>query len=296
MKKAEQSRLNAVMGILGFLIAFYGVCSALFGENIYWYSFLVVGLFLFFDFTDGIVNRDSNIIRLFSGRWKTFIFSYIYFLVFTMVIDLLFGRFMSQMWVYPHYGFIEELIHVILIGYPLGFFSVSALYRTISGFIFKIDGKRNLKLPKSILSDTLAWLFVLMFVFSLCFPVINYFLRGNRQVHEVLVVCMMIGLFSVSPITYLISGDSFLLELIRFRKNAFLGLLISWIFSSLLNEVPNTYVWQWKYQNIPFTSFEILNVNIIVLTAGWLYLTVFGISGNELFFRLDSQRVPANGP
>ena len=39
-----------------------------------------------------------------------------------------------------------------------------------------------------------------------------------------------------------------------------------------------------------------MNVNIIVLTAGWLFLTIFGISGNELFFRLDSQRAPAKGP
>jgi hypothetical protein len=63
-----------------------------------------------------------------------------------------------------------------------------------------------------------------------------------------------------------------------------MALLISIPFNALAHELPNTFAWEWRYQNMPFTSVEILGVPVVVLTVGWTYLTIFGISGNELFF------------
>jgi hypothetical protein len=59
--------------------------------------------------------------------------------------------------------------------------------------------------------------------------------------------------------------------------------------NAFTHEVPNTFAWEWRYQNIPFTSLEILDVNVIILTIGWSYLTILGISANELLFEKPIQ-------
>lgn len=57
---------------------------------------------------------------------------------------------------------------------------------------------------------------------------------------------------------------------------------ITAIVSGLIHEVPNTFSNEWVYQNIPFVSLEIWDVNILVLTAGWIYLTLVSIIGYGL--------------
>jgi hypothetical protein len=63
-----------------------------------------------------------------------------------------------------------------------------------------------------------------------------------------------------------------------------MALLISTPVNAFAHELPNTFAWEWRYQNMPLTSLEILGIPVFVLTVGWTYLTIFGISGNELFF------------
>ncbi|KKT37333.1 MAG: hypothetical protein UW22_C0027G0001, partial [Candidatus Gottesmanbacteria bacterium GW2011_GWB1_44_11c] len=64
----------------------------------------------------------------------------------------------------------------------------------------------------------------------------------------------------------------------------------AWIITTLLTEVPNTFSWEWIYYNIPFTTSEILKINVVIFTMGWFFLVfapVRFIDFVRLIFRLD---------
>jgi hypothetical protein len=65
-------------------------------------------------------------------------------------------------------------------------------------------------------------------------------------------------------------------------------LLASIPLNALVHELPNTYAWEWRYENLPFTSMTIFGVPLVILTVGWTYLTMLAISGNELFLPPES--------
>ena len=45
------------------------------------------------------------------------------------------------------------------------------------------------------------------------------------------------------------------------------SIVITAIVSGLIHEVPNTFSYEWIYQNIPFVKYEIWDVNVLVLTV-----------------------------
>lgn len=51
-----------------------------------------------------------------------------------------------------------------------------------------------------------------------------------------------------------------------------LTLLIATLLNAFVQEYPNTFAWEWRY-NIPYVSLEILRINVVVI-AGWAILIV----------------------
>jgi hypothetical protein len=273
---------------IGCAILFYGIYTAICYANPYWYSYFVIGSFLFFDRLDAFLNKDSNLTRLLRGSWQPLFFTYSIFVIAALIIDLLMGRFLSNMIIYPHFDASDRVIHVILIGYPFAFLSCSALYRFLAGVFYRFLGRKPtpIILKKSYLPQ-LAGILLFGTILSVALPLLNYMFFKNKNVHELMIICLFIGVLSLSPIKLLHRKSCFLANLLSGDLGAIFSLLLSIPVNAFAHEVPNTYAWEWSYQYIPFTSLEILNVNIIVFTVGWTCLTVLGISGNDLFFSSD---------
>lgn len=277
--------IKVALGWIGLIISLYGTHSAIFNANMYWYSYFVIGSFLFFDRLDVFVNNDSNITRLLQGRWQTLFYSYLTFFLSALVVDLLIGRYLADMIRYPHYDNLESFIHVILIGYPFAFLSCSALYRFLHGLFHRILViKPDSDIQAKPYLRSIAGILLLGTIVSVALPLINFIFFHNRGVHELVVICLFIGVFSLSPIKLIFGKRCLLGDLLSGDWAAILALMVSIPANAFAHEIPNTFVWEWQYQHIPFTSMEIMNVHIFVLTIGWTCLTLLGASGNDLFF------------
>jgi hypothetical protein len=277
--------INFITGLVGCFLLFYGLYSAIFCGSSYWYSYFVLGLFLFLDRCDALINHDSNLARLFNKNWRNPVYTYIIYLAGALFLDLLLGSHMGNLWVYPHFDFMKRLINVILIGYPLAFFSCAALYRVLNK-LFEGLRKKSFKHNNNITPNIRFWVkIILVFtVLSTLFPIIYFNIFGKRYIQEVIFICGLIGIFSLSPLSLILGKLSLLGGILNKDWSTIIALLISIPINAFAHELPNTFAWEWRYQNMPFASLEILGIPVVVLTVGWTYLTIFGISGNELFF------------
>lgn len=277
--------VNFIIGLIGCLVLTYGLYSAIIEGSPYWYGFFVSGLFLFLDRCDVLLNHDSNLTRLFNQNWRTPVYTYLVYLAGGLFIDLVFGIYIGNLWVYPHFNAIEKFINVILITYPFLFFNSAVFYRVLAKLLQnftkslpQIGNKSRLPLRR------LGIIILLFTILSTCFPIIYFFIFGKMHIQDVIVICGLFAIFSLSPIALILRQNSLLERILNQDWSAIMALLFLIPINALINEVPNTFAWQWRYQNMPFASLEILGVPVLVLTLGWAYLTIFGISGNELFF------------
>jgi hypothetical protein len=282
--------LNILGATAGFATLYYGIYSAVVDANPYWYSYFVVGSFLLFDRLDMLLNDDSNLTRLFSKKWRTPIFTYLTYVALAILIDYLMGRLLSNMWVYPHFDELDEIVHVIIIGYPFGLFSCSAFFRVLNSVFRRliISHSRPSLLEQRCLRQ-IAKVLLLSSILSFLLPIANFALFNNKWVHELMFICVVLGMSSISPIALLLRLPSFLGRILNRDCATIATLIVTIPINALTNEIPNTYAWEWRYQNLPFTSFEIMDVNILILTVGWSYLTILGVSTNDLFFQWKSK-------
>ncbi len=280
-----EKMLNFLTGLAGFFLLSYGVFTALIYADFHWYSYFVLGLFLLLDRLDARLNHDSNLARLFGPAWRTPVLTYFTYLAGSLYIDVFLGTCLGHLWVYPRFGVAGRVVHVLLIGYPFALFSCSALYRVLTGLLQKF---LNTAAPGTIkqtpAAPGLARLFLAGTILSFVLPLAGFLVFGRTHASLVIVISGVIGLFSFSPLSCLRGQPSVLGSLLNRDWMAILSLLASIPLNALAHELPNTFAWEWRYQNLPFASATLLDVPILVLTLGWSYLTIFGISGNELFF------------
>ncbi|MBI2173386.1 MAG: hypothetical protein HYT73_04255 [Candidatus Aenigmarchaeota archaeon] len=108
-----------IIGIIGLLLALYGIISAVFYSNILWYSYFVVGGTLFLAYANCRLKNDS----ILKHDRKYILKTYGIYLLFTILIEIA-GRFVLGLWNYPFFSLMDEFVHVFLIGYPFVFFFV----------------------------------------------------------------------------------------------------------------------------------------------------------------------------
>jgi len=108
-----------LLGIIGFLLALYGLISSIFFESSIWYSFFVIGGTLFLAW----INKKKDNPSLFKKSVKEIVATYLIYLAFTILIEIV-GRILLNLWYYPKFNNLDILIHVFLIGYPFGLFFV----------------------------------------------------------------------------------------------------------------------------------------------------------------------------
>jgi ABC-type transport system involved in cytochrome c biogenesis permease component len=174
---------------------------------------------------------------------------------------------------------------VILIGYPFAFLSCSAFYRFLHGlFLRLLPFRPDSDIQAKPYLKPIAGLLLFGTILSVILPLINFIFFKNRFVHELVVLCLFLGVFSLSPIKLILGKKCLLGDMLGGDRAAIFALLVAIPINAFTHEIPNTFIWEWRYQDIPFTSMQIMNVHILVLTIGWACLTFLGASGNDLFF------------
>ena len=107
--------LLSLIGFVIFLSSFYLV---FFLSSKIWYSFFVIGGFLFLEGFNS--RKDFSILKDF----KKFIFIWFVFALIGVLLEII-GNFYLDKWDYPNYSKLDYIIHVVLIGYPfVGFFAM----------------------------------------------------------------------------------------------------------------------------------------------------------------------------
>jgi hypothetical protein len=122
------------LGIIGFILLGYGLITAIFYSNIFWYSFFVVGGTLFVGYVNYVLKGKS----IFSFNKKEIIKTYLFYLISALAIDFV-GRFILNLWQYPFYDVSKQVINVFLVGYPFAFFLIYETFILIK-FLFRKPG------------------------------------------------------------------------------------------------------------------------------------------------------------
>lgn len=278
-------KLHVALAISGAALAVFGLSGAFMGKLDAWYSWFVVGSFLAFDFTESRVTGNSVLTCLFRHEYFAPGGIYLIYLLMTLIIDYLYGRGIVDMWLYPHFtNLYRDVIHVLIVGMPFAFFSIAAFYHTCKGLLSRL-GPRQKSLPPRLSRG--EWI-VTMLLFGIVivaavYPLINYLFLDNGDRYRVMSISMVCATPSLAPSTSLLFGRGILRQVIHLHWDSIIALLITVLTCGLIHEVPNTFVWEWRYENIPFTKLEIFHINILILIFGWLYLTSVSISVKELF-------------
>lgn len=115
-----------ILGIIGLLLAVYGVASAILYSNVTWYSYFVIGGTFFLAWINQILKNDS----LFEKSKIYLLKTYAIYLFFTILIEIV-GRFIFNFWNYPSFNLVDEIVHVFLIGYPFAFFFIHESFKLV---------------------------------------------------------------------------------------------------------------------------------------------------------------------
>jgi len=112
-------KYRGLIGIIGLLLAIYGVISAVFYSNVAWYSYFTIGGTFFLAYLNTKLKNKS----IFEKSKIQIAKTYGSYLIITILIEIV-GRFLLHLWIYPSFNITEQIIHVFLIGYPFAFFFI----------------------------------------------------------------------------------------------------------------------------------------------------------------------------
>ena len=116
----------SILGIIGLILAVYGVVSAILYSNVIWYSYFVIGGTFFLAWINQFLKNDS----LFDKNKVYLLKTYGIYIIFTIIIEII-GRFILNFWQYPSFNLVNQVIHVFLIGYPFALFFIHESFKLI---------------------------------------------------------------------------------------------------------------------------------------------------------------------
>ncbi|MBI2110341.1 hypothetical protein HYT51_01000 [Candidatus Woesearchaeota archaeon] len=268
--------------IIGFILVVGSILASIFLKFPFWYSFYVIGAFIFFGTFNYTLKTKSVFSYILSNKWKNFLFIYIISVFFGFFVDIIYGRLIGDLWYYPYLNGIWDYFFPIFFYYPFGGLQVYEIFYFLKAKFSKIiSSERAYQLSenaKTVIIDVL----ILLLIFGLVYPILNLVYNTNRSSDEVMTIIIVTTVFSLDAIVYKIKKDSIFLELIQGNKLMIVTMLFSWIVATLLTEFPNTFSWEWIYYNIPFIKTEILKINVIIFTFGWFWLVFAPLRGIDL--------------
>jgi len=280
MKKEDFSIVIGTLLVCGSIIASIGF------HFYFWYGFYVVGAFLLFGGLNYRLKSGSIYAYVLDKRWGMFLALYLAGAALGFGVDIVYGRNVAHLWYYPHLRGVWDYLVPILLYYPFGglqtaeifYFCKATLGRRLSAARAYELGER----AKALIANSL----IIFLALGLTVPLLNLFLNGNRSANELMIVVMVLTTFSADAILYRMGKGSILLEALQGSKAMLATLATSWLLSVFLTEVPNIFSREWVYYNVPFTSAEVLHINIIIFTFGWFFLVCVSARGLDLIRQL----------
>lgn len=274
--------------IAGSILVTSSIFASIFFKFPFWYSFYVLGSFALFGGSNYKLKADSVYSFLLKKEWKYFFLIYSVGVLLGLFIDIVYGRILANLWSYPHLnGFFNHLIPIFLY-YPFGGLQVHEIFyflKTVLGK--KLSSEENGWLSEK--SKDLISNFLIAFLFlGLIIPLINFYFNSNRHANAIVFVFMILTTFSFDALVYKFNKNSLLISFIQGNKLIITTMVLSWILAASLTEIPNTFSWEWRYHNIPFTAFEVFKINILIVTFGWFFLVFAPVRAIDLVKKLVS--------
>ena len=258
--------------IIGFILIIGGIVSSIILHFYFWYTFYLVGAFMFF----GSLNHKSHSPSVYSyilkRKWKPFFVIYGLALLIGLVVDIIYGRTFSSLWYYPHLDGFWNFFFPVFLHYPLGAFQVYEIFQLTKSTLKKYLPSKILYRFSSRIKEIIINFLIVLGILGIILPILNYYLNNNIYHNELMVIIMMCTPFFMDALVYKLNKQSIFLDFLQGNPLMIAAMIISWFVCAFLTELPNTYSWEWIYTNIPFVKTDFLKINLFIFTFGWFFL------------------------
>lgn len=123
--------------MIGLVVVLYGLFSAISLSSQVWYSYFVIGGTFFIGYLNYKFKNKTLFWDLEKNKLKV-LETYFFYIIATISIELV-GRFWLHFWYYPNFGIAEQIVHVLLIGYPFAFFFIYESFVLLNKWIKKFS-------------------------------------------------------------------------------------------------------------------------------------------------------------
>ena len=285
MKVSQRFGLIAVSA-LGLGLVVYGLRAA-FAANILWYDFFTVGVLLFLAPISHQICRDTLLALVFRSPFLLLLVYLIYFFV-GFAIELC-GTSVANLWYYPGYSRDAQAVHSLIIGYPFALLSLIPLFELIEHGV-RVFTKKSPPGSRAF-SKSLKWPLFIAGIVLVLLPIVDRYVMSGTYVRQLSLLGMIGGILLFDLTAQMIGAEPLISELRSGRYEYLVALIsVSWL-AGIVHEVPNTIPNTWVYHGIPFTQVRLLGVNVIVLFAGWVFLTLVAVSTFRIVKRLSSHEL-----
>ncbi len=275
--------------IIGFLLTTCSIISSIFFHFYFWYSFYVIGAFIFFGTLNYKLKNKSAFSYFIEKKWKALLILYFFGVLLGLSTDIIYGRNVARLWFYPHLkGFLNFTVPVFIY-YPFGGLQIYEIFYYVKKLCSNLPNKSLFSF-----SRILKKLFIIISIslVPLCFvlPIINLYFNSNKNSSEIMMIISFLAIFTGDGLVYFLKKESLFLDFFQGNFSVIATMFFSWLISAILTEIPNTFSWEWIYYNVPFSKLEIFKINIIILTIGWFFLvfvSVRWIDFIKIIFKLD---------
>lgn len=113
-------RIEHYAGVLGLFAAAYGIWSAIFEANVFWYSYFVIGGTLFLAYVNYAMGNE-NLFEKCRKMPVRFAKLYAVFVCVGIASEAA-GRMVLHLWYLHPFSLAEEILHVYAVGYPFALF------------------------------------------------------------------------------------------------------------------------------------------------------------------------------
>jgi len=262
-----------VLLLSGICLALLSLYLAFIARDPRWYTPFVLGTYLLFGASNHLAQNRSTLSAAFSYP-KHFFRLYLLLAILSFLIDLLLGRFLGDFWVYPSFDTLDQIVHVWLLGYPLALLSAVESFWVFSRLL-RCNNRNALDASWR---GLYFWTFVLVTLFLLCAAIYFRLVDKIHVTRQIMFLLLFIGGLGFDAVAFYLRKPSLIGSISVGSIYTPLCFTICVPVIGLLHEFPNTYAREWIYQNIPFVHTEVLGVNVLVLSAGWFFLTIMPLT------------------
>lgn len=268
--------------LVGLILVVASILSSIIFKFYFWYSLYVIGSFCFF----GSLNYKSKFPSVFrfllENKWKRFLQIYLAVCGFGFFVDIIYGRNIANLWIYPHLNSPLDIILPVFIYYPFGGLQVYEMFYFLKNKLAKYFSNQRRFSISNKSRDIMSKLLITFLAIGFIIPVANFLFNGNKHANEIMIIVMILVTFSFDAIIYKLKGESIFFDLLEGKYLMFTTMFATWLLAVILSEIPNIFSREWIYHNVPFVNLEIFKINILIFTFGWFFLVFAPIRGIDL--------------